>query len=213
MDDLKSIALNVLSSFIHMGLVWLFCFGYSRYKANKLNNAATPSTPPLAQHPQSMSALSATPVDLGMWGYTALTYFFTVFLIYFSVSTAPTLKAVFSKQPLLLSDAFYIGHLLPAIPLSDEYFQWVFVLVTLMLFIPCMAIATLVKQAIIGLIPGAATNARVKLGIHYFTVAALCAPISATSIVLFFAKSYKEAFSYVGLVALIVVAIAANQKK
>lgn len=213
MDDVKSVAINVLSNFIHMGLVWLFCWGLAKYKANQLNNAATAPTPPPVQRSQPTNAPSAKPVELGMWGYTALTYFFTVFLIYFAVSIAPILKASFSKQPVLLSDASYIGHLLPAIPLSGGYFQWVFVLITLLLFIPCMAISSLVKQAIIGLIPSVSANARVKFGIHYFTVAVLCAPIAATSIVLFFAKTYKDAFTYVGLVVFLIVAMATNQKK
>lgn len=213
MDDVKSVTLNVLSSFIHMGLVWLFCWGLAKYKANQLITAATTSPPSPIQTTPSTTVLPSTPADLGMWGYTALTYFFTVFLIYFSVSAAPTLKASFSKQPVLLTDASYIGHLLPAVPLTGEYFQWVFVLVTVMLFIPCMVFASLVKNAVIGLIPSVATSARIKFGIHYFTVAALCAPIAATSIVLFFSKSYKDAFTYVGLVVFLVVAIASNQKK
>lgn len=212
MDDVKSVALNVLSNFIHMGLVWLFCWGLAKYKVNQLSNAATTPPPPLVQYPVK-SVPTAKPADLGMWGYTALTYFFTVFLIYFSVSTPLTLKASFSKQPVFLSDASYIGHLLPATPLTGEYFQWVFVLVTVLLFIPCIGISTLVKNSVIGLIPSVATNTRIKFGIHYFTVAALCAPIAATGIVLFFAKSYKDAFSYVGLVVFLVVAIASNQNK
>lgn len=195
-----------------MGLVWLFCWGLAKYKVNQLSSAAATPPPPI-QSPQPTPVPTVKPADLGMWGYTALTYFFTVFLIYFSVSTAPTLKASFSKQPVLLSDASYIGHMFPAIPLTGEYFQWVFVLVTVLLFIPCMAIASLVKNSAIGLIPSVATNARIKFGIHYFTVAAICAPIAATSIVLFFAKSYKDAFTYVGLVVFLVVAIASNQKK
>lgn len=209
MEDVKSVVLNVLSNFIHGGLVWLFFWGLAQYKANRFNSAAT--TPPPPPTPKPLPP--AKPADLGMWGYSALTYFFTVFLIYASVSVAPTLKAAFSKQPVLLSDAAYVGHSLPAIPLTGDYFQWVFVLMTVLLFIPCMAIATVVKNAVVGLIPSLAANARIKFGIHYLTVAALCAPIAATSIVLFFAKSYKDAFTYVGMVALAVVAMASSEKK
>jgi hypothetical protein len=213
MDDVKTVALNVLSNFIHMGLVWLFCWGLAKYKVNQLNSAATTPPPGPIPSPPPILAPPAKTADLGMWGFTALTSFFTVLLIYFSVSAAPTLKASISKQPVLLSDASYIGHLLPAMPLSGEYFQWVFVLVTALLFIPCMLIATLVKNSVIGFFPSVATNARIKFGIHYLTVAALCAPIAATSIVLFFAKSYKDAFTYVGLVVFLVIAIASNEKK
>lgn len=213
MDDVKSVLLNILSSFLHTGLVWIFCWGLAKYKANQItSHSTTPASPPV---PRNMPKNVATPspIDLGVWGYTAITYFFTAFLIYFSISTPPTLKAVFSNSPVLLSDAAYIGHFLPSIPLTADYFQWTFVIASVLLFIPCMSIASLVNKSVIGLLPFVATNPRIKFGIHYITVAALCAPIAASSIVLFFGKSYKDAFSYVGLTALIIVALATSEKK
>lgn len=216
MDDIKSVALNVLSEFISMGLVALFYWSLAKHRKNQLNSAQAVTLPSPIQTPiqssPSRAVPIARPVDLGVWGYSGLTYFFTVLLIYFSVSAAPTLKASFSRQPVLLSDAFFVGHWLPSIPLTGEYFQWVFVVITVLLFMPCMSIATFVKNIVVGLIPSLATNARIKFGIHYLTVVALCAPIAATSIVLFFAKSYRDAFTYVGLIAFICVAIASNQK-
>ncbi|WP_215858125.1 hypothetical protein [Acidithiobacillus thiooxidans] len=135
-SDIWNIVLNIIAAFIYAGIVWLW------------KNRGTPPQPsPLPSAP--VAPENVAPVDRRIQNrqtfevaanrFIFLLVTFTV--LYLSITMPPLFKALFAKEPVLLSHARFIGEYPPAIAIGKDYLQLSFFLVATLLYWPLLLLA------------------------------------------------------------------------
>lgn len=209
MEDAKSVILGVLSNLIYAGLTLVILALWNRYKDSKMQEGTT------RMCAKNANANDQKPIvensDWTNFLHGMLGHVFSVYLIYLALSLPVTLKASFNSGVYNLSDAYHIGHMLPSIDITTEWFKWVFVILTLLIYVPVMNIATIIISTLREHFPKMNANPKIRYAVHVLFVTLICTPIAATGIVLFFDKTYKEAFMLL-FIFLVLFPMAASQQ-
>lgn len=190
--DLWNIFLNVFAAFVYAGIVWL----WQKRRGSPPPNPA-PSLPTHADlsQPQKVDRRASNRRTFEQAAHRFLFYFVTFAVLYFSVTMPPAFKAFFSKGQVLLSDARFIGETLPSIPIDKSYLQFSFFVVAAALYLPLLALAEFVTSLLHPVIDSfVPVTERIWSAVSMLVFFAICTPVAASSIWLFFEKSYKDAF-------------------
>jgi hypothetical protein len=115
--------------------------------------------------------------------------------------TPPQLKAVFSRDPVLLSHARFIGEFLPPVPIGKEHLQLLFFAIAAILYWPLLFIAEIVTSLLYPLIDSFyPVTHRIWSAVIVSTFSLFCIPIAATSVWLFYEKSFGNSLLTVCIV-------------
>ena len=212
--DLWNIFLNVIAAFVYAGIVWAWQNQGSRSsrfppQPLPLGASAPPSPGPSTGRPdrrvRNRQALTRA-------AHRFLFYVTTFGVLYLSVTMPPLFKALFTKGEVLLSDARFIGHMLPSVPIDKSYLQVTFFLIAATLYLPLLEVAkfltSLLFPVIDKLLP---VTERIWSASVMLVFLVFCIPVAATSIWLFFEKSYQDAFLMVLFVLFLVFALGQSQ--
>jgi hypothetical protein len=192
-NSLLNIAQGVISNFIFAGIIWLL--GNRERKPLPVNPLPEIERQldikPLNQRNHNRAIAEAAT-------HHFLFYLLTFGVLYLSIIISPLFKALFSNVPLLLNHTKFIGEYLPAIPISSSYFQASFFIVAAIIYIPLLVISKIFTSIITPFIDAftIVTN-QIWSTITILTFFILCVPIAATSIWLFYSKSFSSALSMV----------------
>lgn len=189
-SDLWNIFLNVVAAFVYAGIVWLWQNKGSRPPPSPPRPVPLPTTgeAPLDRRTRNRQTLESA-------AHRFLFYFVTFGVLYLSVTMPPLLKALFSKNEVLLSQARFIGESLPPVPVGKDYLQITFFLVAAVLYWPLLLLAEGVASLLYPLIDSFhPVTYRVWSAVTMLAFLLFCIPVAATSIWLFYEKSFQEAF-------------------
>ena len=187
-SDLWNILLNVVAAFVYAGIVWLW-----------QNKGRRP--PPSPPRPEPFSRAEELELDrrtrnrqaLESAAYKFFFYLLTFGVLYLSVTIPPLFKALFSANEVLLSQARFIGDSLPAIPVGKSYLQVTFFILAAVLFWPLLFLAEGIASLLYPIVDSfRVVTYRVWSAMTMLLFLLLCIPIAATSIWLFYEKSYQD---------------------
>ncbi|WP_041657959.1 hypothetical protein [Azoarcus sp. KH32C] len=206
-NDLWSIFLNLVAAFIYAGIVWLW---------NRRGNRPPPS-PPIQtpqRHEEELTpdrrAKNRQAAERA--AYKFIFYLATFGALYLSVTMPPLFKALFAKTDVMLSDARVIGESLPAIPVGKSYLQVTFFGVTAVLYWPLLMLAELITSLLYPLIDAfRPVNERIWSATTMLVFYLFCIPVAATSVWLFYEKTFQDSFFTVLMALFVTFAIGQAQ--
>ena len=209
LDDIKNIAENIIATIICGLAVWLWRKGKRDFP---------PQNPPQQQPNLSQGSGDAQFIRAQNRARLADTmnglifYVLTFWSLYWSIVSPAIFKGIGSKTPLLLSQARFVGELLPDMPIDGSVFQGAFLIAAMILYFPVLWIAQWLANgpiAILGHYIEMNRWNRMRVTLFFFML--LCLPIAATSIFLFYEITYQDAMSRVlGVLAIAGVIIGAS---
>lgn len=188
-SDLWNIFLNVVAAFVYAGIVWLWQESEGR-------------TIPVAPRPQPSQSESEVALDhrahnrhaVERAAHKFLFYLVTFGMLYLSVTMPPLLKALFSNGEVLLSQARFIGESLPPVPVGKDYLQITFFLIAAALYLPLLALSEAISSMLCPLIDSFhPITYRIWSAVMMFVFLLFCIPVAATSIWLFYEKTFRDA--------------------
>lgn len=187
-SDLWNIFLNVIAAFIYAGIVWLW---------QRRGNRPPPSAPvQVSQPPPDEPAIDRRARNrqaVERAAYRFLFYLATFGVLYLSVTMPPLFKALFAKTEVLLSDARFIGESLPAIPIGKKYLQVTFFVIAAVLYWPLLMLAETITSLLYPLIDAfRPVTERIWSATMMLVFFLFCIPVAATSVWLFYEKTYSE---------------------
>lgn len=203
-SDIWNIVLNVVAAFIYAGLIWLWKNRGQKLQGNPQHNPAP--TPPsdftsVDRRTQNIQALEAI-------AHRFLFYLLTFGALYLSITMPPLFKASFSKEPLLLNQARHLGEYLPAIPINKSYLQITFFFAAAIVYWPLLLVSEFITSLVYPIVNALiAVNQRIWTAITMLASLILCIPIAATSVWLFYEKTYNDSLLTVFFFLLFVFAL------
>ncbi len=203
-NDIWSIVLNLVAAFIYSVLVWL-------WKNRGQKPQDIPQHKPVTV-PRSDSAVADRRTQniqvLETAAHRFLFYLLTFGALYLSITMPPLFKASFSKDPLFLNQARLLGEYLPAIPISKSYLQITFFLAAATIYWPLLLFSEFITSLAYPIVDAIiAVNQRIWTATTMLASLILCIPIAATSVWLFYEKTYKDSLLTVLFFLLIVFAL------
>ena len=192
-SDLWNIFLNLVAAFVYAGIVWLWQNRGS--KRPQLLYPPPPSTAPnvapVDRRARNRSLLEATTQKF-------LFYFVTFATLYLSITLPPMFKAFLAKDPLLLSQARYVGEYLPSISIGKDYLQITFFAAAAIIYWPLLLLSEAIMSLLYPVVDSfRSVTQRLWNGITMLIFLGFCIPVAATSIWLFYAKSYGDSLQTV----------------
>jgi hypothetical protein len=125
-------------------------------------------------------------------------YLVTFMVLYFSITMPALFKAMFSKEPVLLSQARVVGSYLPPVPVGKEMLQLAFLIVAAAVYLPLLKLASFLFSLFQPIVDAVVqVTARRKVAFTMLVYLVLCIPVAATSVWLFTEKSYADALATV----------------
>jgi hypothetical protein len=189
-SDLWSIFLNVVATFVYAGIVWL----WQKSEGRPIS---------VAPRPQPSQAESEVALDdhrahnrhaVERVAHKFLFYLVTFGMLYISVTMPPLFKALFSKGEVLLSQARFIGEYLAPVPVGNYYLQIAFFLIAAALYLPLLALSEAITSMLYPLIDSFhQVTYRIWSAVMMFVFLLFCIPVAATSIWLFYEKTFRDA--------------------
>ena len=213
LDDFKNIAENIIATIICGLAVWLWRKGKRDFP---------PQNPP-QQPPSNLSQGSSDAQFIRAQNRARLAetmkglifYVLTFWLLYWSIVSPAIFKGIGSKTPLLLSQARFVGELLPDMPIDGSVFQGAFLIAAMILYLPVLWIAQWLASGPIAILRHYIEmnrGNRMRVTLLFFML--LCLPIAAASIFLFYEITYQDAMSRVlGVLAIVGVFIGASSER
>ncbi|WP_095124673.1 hypothetical protein [Pseudomonas sp. Irchel s3a12] len=193
-SDLWSLVLNVVASFIYAGILSLW-----RLRSNQ------PIPAPVQKHKstavESIESVESVELDrraknrqkADETAVKFVFYFVTFGMLYLSISTPPLFKALFSSGEVYLSNARFVGEYLPAIPVGKTNLQFIFFIISAIFYIPLMLVAEFIARFISPLVDSfKEVTERIFAAITMLVFVVFCVPIGATSVWLYYEKTYAE---------------------
>ena len=187
-SDLWNILLNVVAAFIYAGIVWLWQNRGSKppRPLHPTQPSIPPDVAPVDRRARNRSSLEAT-------AQRFLFYFVTFATLYLSITLPPLFKALFAKDPVLLSQARYVGECLPSIPIGKDYLQIIFFAAAIIIYWPLLLLAEIIMSLLYPVVDSFhQVTQRLWNGITMLIFLGFCIPVAATSVWLFYAKSYGD---------------------
>ncbi|WP_019882252.1 MULTISPECIES: hypothetical protein [unclassified Methylophilus] len=188
-SDLWNIFLNVVAAFIYAGIVWLW---QNRAKKKQLPTQPPPTSAPISgNEPTDRRARNLQALEAGTQAF--LFYLVTFAALYLSITMPALFKALFAKEPVLLSQARYIGEFLPSIPIGKDYLQISFFVVAAVIYWPLLILSEAIMSLLYPLVDAfRPVTKRIWNAITMLVFLVFCIPVAATSIWLFYEKSYTD---------------------
>lgn len=187
-SDLWNIFLNIVAAFIYAGIIWLW-----KNRGQKPLRSSSPIEPPENAEREPADRRAYNRSSLEATAQKFLFYFVTFAALYFSIGMPPLFKAFFAKEPILLNQARYIGEFLPAIPISKDYLQFTFLAIAAIIYWPLLILSEAIMSLLYPLVDAfRPVTQRIWNAITMLIFLAFCIPIAATSIWLFFTRSYGD---------------------
>jgi len=205
-SDIWNIVLNVVASFIYAFIIWLW-----QKRAQKPSKSPVKVARPVEEksshtgdHRQKNRAA------LNEAAHQFLFYLVTFGALYLSITLPPLFKALTSKEVVLLSQARVIGDYLPNYPIGKEYLQLAFFVAAAVFYWPLLAISefltSLVAPAVDAFVP---LTRRIWSAITMLLLLLFCIPVAASSIYLFYEKTFYDAL--MNVLAFLVIAFIFGQ--
>ena len=191
-SDIWSIILNLIAAFIYAGIVWL----WQRRGQRPLPAPAHSPQPPAEQSYSDGRTRNRLAAERA--AHRFLFYFFTFAALYLSVTMPPLFKALFAKTQVFLSDARFIGDSLPTIPIGKSYLQAIFFLIAAVLYLPLIMIAEFFTSLLHPVIDAfRPVTERIWSATTMLLFFILCIPVAATSVWLFYEKTFQNSLTLV----------------
>jgi hypothetical protein len=143
-------------------------------------------------------------------------YFFSFMALYLSIAMPPLFQAMWSKQPILLSQARLIGDYLPDVVIGKSTLQLSFLLMAMVLYLPLLKLSEVILAVIRPLLDTVVEVTRRKaVAYTMFIQYVLCIPIATGSVWCFSQKTLEQSFMTVvaAVVMAIVVGMASQNKQ
>ncbi|MGA6137572.1 hypothetical protein ACPER7_14880 [Acinetobacter dispersus] len=122
-------------------------------------------------------------------------YFSTFFIVYAALLTPPMFKKLFNENVVYLSDARFIGHLLPDVVISSSYVQIYFIFIAILIYLPLLFVVIKISYPIALLIDKFKVVTIYQLrGIQGVIFTFFSACLAILSIYLFNEITFKDAF-------------------
>ncbi|GGK48321.1 hypothetical protein SAMN04490189_0020 [Pseudomonas koreensis] len=197
-NDIWSLVLNVVASFIYAGIMSLWGMrGRRSVPQPILNRNATTIEPIELVEPDGSAGIDRRLKNREKADKTAYRFVFylvTFGMLYLSISTPPVFKALFSSGEVYLSSARFIGEYLPAIPVGKTNLQLAFFLISALLYIPLLLVSAFLAELISPLVDSLKeVTDRIFVAITMLVSVVLCIPVAAASVWLFFDTTYTNA--------------------
>jgi hypothetical protein len=197
-SDLWNIFLGVVATFISTAIMWLWG-NRGRWLASSANRVEPgDGDESRLEQPQSVRPASAdrrlvNRQKADQFAYKFIFYLCSFGVLYLSITIAPLFKALFTQGDILLSDARVIGQYLPPLPIGKSYLQLTFFLMAALLYFPLLFVAQVLAGLVAPLVDAyREVNERIMTAITLSAFLLFCIPIAASSIWLFYPKSYGE---------------------
>lgn len=144
--------------------------------------------------------------------YKFIFYLTTFGVLYLSVTMPPLFKALFAKTDVMLSDARFIGESLPATPIGKSYLQVTFFGIAAVLYWPLLMLAEIITSLLYPLIDAfRPVTERIWSATTMLVFLIFCIPVAATSVWLFYEKTFQDSFLTVLMALFIAFAIGQAQ--
>jgi len=151
---------------------------------------------------------------LGFAAFNVFFYFYTFFIVYMALLVPPMFKTLFNKNIVYLSDARFIGYLLPNIEIGSSYVQSSFILIALTIYIPLLLIVSKVSVPIASIVDKfKPVNIYRWRGIQGLVFAFFSSCFAVLSIYLFNEMTIKDAFFTFCAFIVMAIAFASGGKK
>lgn len=204
-SDLWNIFLNLIAAFIYAGIVWLW---------QRRGRRPPPSAPAHSPQPQAEQPVpdhrARNRQIAERAAHRFLFYFVTFAALYLSVTMPPLFKALFAKTQVLLSDARFIGNSLPMIPIGKSYLQVTFFVIAAALYLPLISLAEFITSLLHPLIDAfRPVTERIWSATTMLVFFLFCIPVAATSVWLFYEKTFQD--SLITVLVVLFVAFAFGQ--
>jgi hypothetical protein len=187
-SDLWNIFLNVVAAFIYAGIIWL----WERRGGQPPAIASKPKDMPVESE-QLLNRRERNRQTIERATHRFLFYFVTFGALYLSVTMPPLFKALFAKGDVLLSSARFIGGYLPPVPVGKEYLQITFFAIAAVFYFPLLALAEAITSLLYPIIDSFhQVTYRIWSAVTMITFFLFCIPVAATSIWLFYEKSFQD---------------------
>lgn len=204
-NDLWNILLNLIAAFIYAGIVWLW---------QRRGDRPPPSTPApqLPEEKPAFDRRARNRQTAERVAYKFLFYLTTFGALYLSVTSPPLFKALLAKTDVLLTDARFIGESLPSVPIGKSYLQITFFVVAAALYLPLLMLAEVITSLLHPLIDiFRPVTDRIWSAVTMLIFFIFCIPVAATSVWLFYEKTFHDSFVTVFMFLFIVFAIGQAQ--
>ena len=186
-NDLWNIFLNLIAAFIFAGLTWLWQRRGNRPMPSVVVNLSPQVEEPVPDRRTQNRQTAEQTV------YKFFFYLVTFGVLYLSITMPPLFKALFSKTDVLLSDARFIGESLPAVPIGKSYLQVTFFAIATALYAPFLMLAEFITSLLHPLIDSfRPVTERIWSATTMLVFFLFCIPVSATSIWLFYPKTFQD---------------------
>ncbi|XAH23875.1 hypothetical protein AAFF27_01420 [Xylophilus sp. GW821-FHT01B05] len=206
-SDLWSIFLSVVASFVFAGIVSLW-----RRRGNRPPPTAARPEPKKVQVDANLDRRVQNRKSLERVAHRFIFYLATFGALYLSVTMPLLFKALFSKGDVLLSHARFIGDILPPIPVGKDYLQITFFIIAAVLYFPLLVIAEFGTSMLYPIIDSIhPVTSRIWSAVTMLVFFFFCIPVAATSIWLFYEKTFFDAFLTVLLAMFLVFALGQAQ--
>jgi hypothetical protein len=141
MDAMTNIIYGVIS-----GVIAAFIFEILRSRSNWFPG---PSEAPAYVEPALRSDERArNRAKLGFAMFNVFFYFYTFFIVYMALIMPPMFKTLFNENVVYLSDARFVGHLLPEIEIGSSFLQASFIPIALIIYVILLLIVSKVSVPI-----------------------------------------------------------------
>lgn len=185
--DIWNIFLNLIAALIFSGLTWLW-----QRRGSRLMPSVIVDLPPQVEEPEP-DRRTHNRQAAEQFFYKFFFYLSTFGVLYLSITMPPLFKALFSKTDVLLSDARFIGDLLPAVPIGKSYLQVAFFSIAAALYVPMLMFAEFITSLLHPLIDSfRPVTGRIWSATTMLVFFLFCIPVSAASIWLFYPKTFQD---------------------
>lgn len=206
-NDLWNILLNLVAAFIYAGIVWLW-----QWRGKRPPPLAPTRATQLPKEEPAPDRRANNRRSFERAAYRFLFYLTTFGVLYLSVTMPPLFKALFAKSEVLLSNARFIGESFPAIPIGKSYLQITFFGVAAVLYWPLLMLAELITSLLYPLIDAFhPVTERICSAATMLVFFLFCIPVAATSVWLFYEKSFQDSFITVLMALFVAFAIGQAQ--
>ncbi len=198
-SDLWNIFLNVVAAFVYAGIIWL----WRKRGSRPLPVAAQPQAIP-EESEQQLNRRERNRQTVEHAAHRFLFYFMTFGALYLSLTMPPLFKAIFGKGDVLLNHARFIGEHLPSVSVGKDYLQLTFFAIAAAIYLPLLVLAEWITFMLQPLIDSFhQVTYRIWSTVTMLMFFLFCIPVAATSIWLFYEKSFQDSLITVLLALLL----------
>lgn len=189
MDTLFNIGTNIVC-----GIIAAFLFELLRSNSDWFPGPRPLPIPLPVSSPGPDKVRLANKQKLNLFVYNVFFYFYTLYLVYAALVLPATIRAWFSRETLLLSQARFIGEYLPSIPIESGPLQTWGIIAAIALYIPLWLLVNLLSGPIARVLDNfVEVNIYRWRAIQTIIFALLAAAVAIGSIYIFGNGTFKDA--------------------